>query len=680
MPPKTRGNDLAGSVQGSLDEFAEELRHEVISLAHRAEDGSMLPAAFTEFAMDAMTDTGDWPEGQPCYHHQRGAEVSGWGWDPESGTINLAVTRFGGSGTVERLSKSEAVASLKRLRGFFEQSLVGLHETLEESSPAFDLAYRIARSQEQIADVRLFLLTDMITSLDGADADPIGEITTSLHVWDLARLHRLYSSGRERERIDLNLIDVHGEGLRYLEAPSGDPDLKSYLLVIPGQLLADLYATYGPQLLELNVRSFLQARGKVNRGIRQTIIDAPERIFAYNNGISATASWIDIQPGPDGIERVVSIEDLQIVNGGQTTASIATVHNRDKQPVDAVYVQAKLTVVPEEKVSAIVPDISRYANSQNAVSEADLTANDAFHVQLEKLSRSIWAPAPGGVGNSESRWFYERARGQYQDALARERTPARKRDFKRVHPANQRFTKTDVAKFENTWTQKPHIVSRGAQKSFFEFMDGFHVEGREPVVPGIEYFHQLCAKALMYRRAEKIVGAQEFGGYRANIVTYSLSYINLVTANEIDLGGIWRAQTIGPQLAQAIQDVCFRAFEVITNPPGGQNVTEWCKKEECWVAMKGVETDLSYLEAELIGSDPDSIEATKAKEALARLAAEDWKRVGVWIEEERLVSAQYLTFARSVERSLRKGRQLTPQQQERATELILLAADSGFEL
>ena len=671
-----------------MEEYAAELRHELVSRANDAEDGAMLAEAFTEYAMDAMTDTGDWPESQLCYHKQKGIEVSGWGWDPESGTINLAVTRFSGLGTVDRLSKSEAVASLRRLRVFLERSLSGLHERLEESSPAFDLAYKIhsaARSADEaseagvISSVRLFLLTDMVTSLEGETAEPVGEIPTTLHVWDLARLHRLESSGRTRERIDIDVAAFNGEGLRYLEAPSGDPDLKSYLLIVPGQLLADLYVTYGPQLLELNVRSFLQARGKVNRGIRQTIIDAPERVFAYNNGISATASGLRFSASDDGDSRIVAIEDLQIVNGGQTTASIATVHNRDKQPVEDVFVQAKLTVVPEDKVADLVPKISRFANSQNAVSEADLTANDAFHVQLEKLSRGIWAPAIDGAGNSETRWFYERARGQYADALARERTPARKKNFKRIHPSTQKFTKTDVAKFENTWAQKPHIVSRGAQKSFFEFMDGLNTDGKEPPLPGVPYFQQLCAKALMYKRAEKIVSQQNFGGYRANIVTYSLSLINLTTENRLDLGTIWRRQAIGTQLERAIEEVCHDAFDVITHPPGGQNVTEWCKKSDCWERMQDVEVDLDYLEPELINDDADPGESSGEESILEQISADDWRRLVEWIEEERNLSSHQLNQARTIESLIRRGRSLSSAQQNGAAQLVRLCTEHGFE-
>ena len=663
----------------ALEQFAEDLRQEILAEANVSDEGAMLPEAFTDLTTTAMTETGDWPDATPCYHYQRGAEVSAWGWDADTGTLNLAVTRFAGTSRVERLSKGEAAASLRRLRKFLELASGDLHLQLEESSPAFDAAYRISRSISSIKRVRLYLLTDQVTSLDSIDEPPFAGAEVSQHVWDLERLHRLFSSGREREQIDVDLVEVAGKGLPFLEAPSTDPELQSYLLVVPGQVLADLYNEYGPQLLELNVRSFLQARGKVNRGIRQTIIDQPERVFAYNNGISATASEIKIEQQAGETPRLVGITDLQIVNGGQTTASIATVHAKDGVPVENVSVQAKLTVVPSERVSEIVPLISRYANSQNKVSEADLTANHPYHVQIEKLSRSVWAPAPEGVGYRETRWFYERARGQYNDAIGRERTPARKRDFRLVHPTAQKFTKTDLAKFENTWLMKPQLVSRGAQKSFVEFMLSF--ENREVAPPGVEHFQQLCAKAIMYRAAEKIVQRQGFGGYRANIVTYTLSFLNLRTDNRLDLASIWKNQKLSDPLASAIEALCHHAHAFITNPPGGQNVTEWCKKDACWRGFSELSLPVPDLQQDLIPTDCHrTARPSDHSDRAGLIRPEQWSAAADWIKNEQMIASRYGTLALSLARATASGRDLSSTQLAGADELIALAADAGYEI
>src|SRR6185312_2397647 len=130
-----------------------------------------------------------------------------------------------------------------------------------------------------------------------------------------------------------------------------------------------------------------------------------------------------------------------------------------------ILVPAKITVVDGKLLDDLVPRISRYANSQNVIREADFEANSPFHVSLERLSRSVWAPAPDG-GTRQTHWYYERVRGQYQVDLARQRPPARRRDFRLENPANQRFSKTDVAKYEMTYLGHPHVVSLGAEKCF----------------------------------------------------------------------------------------------------------------------------------------------------------------------------------------------------------------------
>ena len=284
-------------------------------------------------------------------------------------------------------------------------------------------------------------------------------------------------------------------------------DYRAYLASFPGDWLADIYEQFGSRLLEKNVRSFLQFTGKVNRGMRDTISTDPVRFFAYNNGISATASSVELATLPDGSRGIVRLLDLQLVNGGQTTASLHRCR-RSKIDVSSIVVQAKITEIDGDRLDEIVPLISQFANSQNKVSLADLSSNDPLHIEIESLSRSVWAE-PTEKTMRQTRWFYERARRACADALAREGTPARRRTFREVHPTSQKVTKTDLAKFENTWAQRPWEVSQGAQKNFTAFMLALHRRG--PVQPDVAYFQRLVAKAILFRRAERIVSAQDSG-------------------------------------------------------------------------------------------------------------------------------------------------------------------------
>lgn len=447
----------------ALEAFAESLRNEVSLDASIDGAESMLSEVFTARMIDVLLEAGELEEAVPCYLRERGIEVHGFGVDDDD-TLDLVTTIYRGAVALETVTKTEVSTALRRLEAFWDRCRDGgIHTRLEESSDARDMALRVNQAARGISRVRLFVVTDGVASVEYLEPEDADGIEIRRSVWDIERLHRLESSGRQQEPIEVDLAQNFGGPLPCLSVGTGHEDYSAFLAVVPGRVLADIYDAYGPRLLELNVRSFLQAKGKINRGIRDTLAAEPARFLAYNNGISATASRVDIvelSSGERGISRIV---DLQIVNGGQTTASIHRAM-RSKLDLSDVSVQAKITVIDPGRVEDIVPLISRFANSQNKVSEADLTANDPFHVELEKLSRTVWAPATGATKRA-TRWFYERARGQYGDALARETTPARRRRFKEEWPTSQKFTKTDIAKFEASWDQFPHLASLGAQKT-----------------------------------------------------------------------------------------------------------------------------------------------------------------------------------------------------------------------
>jgi hypothetical protein len=365
-----------------------------------------------------------------------------------------------------------------------------------------------------------------------------------------------------------------------------------------------LYDEYGERLLELNVRSFLQARGKVNQGIRDTLKDDPASFFAYNNGLSAVAEEVEVLQGKSG-PALAKIRGLQIVNGGQTTASIHRAKKKDGVMLDQVFVQMKLIVVPAESLESVVPRISRNANSQNKVNDADFSANDPYHRRVEELSRSTWAPG------QKTQWFYERARGQYQVAKAKAPT-----GFETRYPPRMMFTKTDLASSENSWDQKPHIVSRGGQKNFLEFM----LENEEEHVPdrvaGIAEtdFQGIVARLILFRRAQAVARQLAFPAYRANIVTYSVAYLSVRVPKAIDFDRLWREQDVPPALAEAIRSVEKVVDREIKSSAGARNVTEWCKKEECWKHIRALSIPLPKTFWAKGGSRPTAETAAEATE------------------------------------------------------------------
>jgi hypothetical protein len=321
-----------------------------------------------------------------------------------------------------------------------------------------------------------------------------------------------------------------------------------------------------------------------------TINNEPEMFFSYNNGLCATAENVETD-GDD--TKLLKVKNLQIVNGGQTTASIFTAQKKDKADLDKVYVQVKLSVIEPEHVEKIVPRISEYSNTQNKVNAADFFSNHPFHMRMEEFSRRLWAPsAEGSV--QETHWFYERARGQYANQQAN-LTKAEQKKFLAQNPRSQMFTKTDLAKFYLTMDEAPHEVSLGAQKAFSGTPRTKGLVGRVTKLWGKDghdineiWFKRTIAKAILFKHLDKLVFRMPwYGGYKANIVTYTLAkFASLVreAGLHVDYLAIWESQKLPEAIECLLGEIAEEVNEVLCNPPEGMpsNVTEWAKKEPCW--------------------------------------------------------------------------------------------------
>lgn len=418
-------------------------------------------------------------------------------------------------------------------------------------------------------------------------------------------------------------------------------------------------------------------------------MNEPHRFLAYNNGLTATAQSVAF--GSDG-HTIVRAHDLQIVNGGQTTASIFHA-KRLKADLGQVWVQVKLSVVSNpQQLDDFVGKVAQYANSQNKINLADFSANSPFHRAVEKYSRTIWAPAVGNAQN-QTRWFYERARGQYADASSRAGTPAKIKAWQAIHPKTQMFTKTDLAKFENTWNQKPHMVSKGAQTNFGEFT--VELSARPDFSPSERYFQHLIAKAILFRRAEKIVGDQKFGGYRANIVAYTLAYIFYKTAQRIDLDAVWKRQKVPLSLESTIEKVSHHVYQHITTASGGANVTQFCKQEKCWRLLREKELHLSSeLEAELIAvgravaaprpapddalSSPSEIDVQNIVDA-GQIEADLWFAASKWAARTNNLQGWQRSLLFSIGKLRSSGRDVSAKQATQGLKAIREVQELGFE-
>ena len=581
----------------TFEDFKRELLNDVNVAA--LSGGLLTEDAFFDVVSQIIVESGDLETADRCYFVKHGIRIDGYGGDPidSDGVLSLIICDYNSDADLVSANKSDVETVCKRASNFVSSCLSSRFiDQLDESSPEYGLADLIRQRWESIRKVRIVFVTTRVVNLRKSSFEPlpINGISAQFTCWDLSRLHAFIVSGKEKEPVDVTLSD-YGGSISVLPAHQIDSEFHSYLCVMPARSLALIYAEYGTQLLEKNVRVFLQAKGSVNKGIRRSLENEPARFFAYNNGITATAESIETSITKMGIS-LDRISDFQIVNGGQTTASIFDSHSRGID-LDKVFVQMKLTVVSNDRSSQIVQNISRYANSQNRVTEADFFSNHEFHVAFEKLSRRLVAP-PRPNSTIQTHWFYERARGQYPNAKQSCGSTSERKKFESLNPREQLITKTDLAKVLNTFRGYPHIVSKGAQASFSFFAKEVNSKWEKgesgPTFVNEKFFKDSVARAIFFRALEKQVSQQSWyqGGYRANVVCYSLAlFASRVKASGklIDYSQVWALQQIPDVLGGILIELAQYCHDHLTSPPSGSpsNVTEYAKTERCWELLTG---------------------------------------------------------------------------------------------
>lgn len=668
MSSSLKGRRIMASDE-ELKEFATELFQETLNVAD--ESGEYKETAFFRQQTDLLIDAGEIPDAEYVGYlsPNRQSRVDGFCGDPIDGaqpdeplTLGLIVTDFKQDEEVATLTQTEMNSLFNRLLVFVDAALKPeWRNKLEPSSREYELADLIATRWPRITKLRLYLLTNKRLSkrVEGKEGGTFHKkCSVTYSVIDIQYLMELYHSAGERPLLQVRFDKGNELGLHPLKALlASNPEAADlvYLAVLNGEDLAKIYNKWGTRLLEQNVRVFLQARSAVNKGIRNTLEYQPERFFSFNNGLTATAEGI--KTTSDG-NYILSLDNLQIVNGGQTTASIDAAYRAGKD-LSKVFVQMKLNIIRPEEVEEIVPLISRYANSQNKVSESDLFSNHPFHIRVEEFSRRVFAPQQEGTFR-RTKWFYERARGQYGDALSRPTfaglsvTAARKQ-FKSEYPKSQMFSKTDLAKYMRVWDEDAYRVNLGAQKNFREFAEVITKKWSDDDTQfNEEWYKSLIAKKIIFNSTENIISKSawyETGGYRGPLVVLTIGRIAEEVRKlnlEVDFQRIWTQQSLDAVWVDMIGKVAYAVNEVLMNPGRGfRNVSEWAKKQACWDEVRALNIPWSttWL-SELI--DPSTVhsrnrESAKIQkqdnkmEATARIikkGAEFWKDVSRWLVSE----------------------------------------------
>ena len=576
--------------------------------------------SFFDFASDLLSNAGilDNVEYCPYVNSRMGIKIDGYSWNNLEKVISIICIDFTNDRQELETLKSEAINKAgDRVRRFIEK--VGDHkfyESLAVTDPgrlAFD---EVAEVLEDVLKFRVVLISDKVLSsrIKKIEMDNILDYSTSLEIWDLDRIKLLDQSDADFEDFIVD-ISQWNDGIKLLPANTSSSGVSTFLGVMPGVLLSQIYNEHGQRLLESNVRTFLDFRAATNRGMRKSLVTEPENFFAYNNGITVTASSI-VTEDRDGQLFVTKIENMQIVNGGQTTAAIyfsprekgsikgtdGDHHYKDIN-LEKVFVQMKLTVVGDKQTSDdMKSNIATFANSQNSIQLSDLVSNHPFHLNIETRSRSQLVH---DIDGTPSKWFYERARGQY-NTLKRGLTSSQIRKFEKEYPKNQVFSKTDMAKYENTWRMQPHIVKKGAQANLkslgskiineFEKNDGEF---------GASFYKDLIAKMVLFKETDKAIRTSDWyksdPGLKAETVTYTLALLRstlLSLEKDISLDLIYQKQALSSTLLSVIMLLAQNVKFNISDPSfrgGAANPSEFCKSEKGWKIIQKMKVDITAL-------------------------------------------------------------------------------------
>ena len=668
-----------------IKEFAQQFQ-ESVKIAVEMGNGDYdqeLASAILEY----LEDNGEVNVPEICSFQKTRTRITAYDYNDEAESLDLfylikAETLLG------KVNNSKVQQGFNYLMSFYREAM---NDTLfrtvsiEKNDEIVEVAKLVQSTKGAINQLRIYVITDGLTDPTCVpSAVEQDDYIIEYNVWDMQRIYQQHNIRAGKEKVEIDFPTEYNTELQCLKMSETNPFVDAYMAIIPGITLAKIYKKYQQILLEKNVRTFLQFKGKVNKGIRKTLREEPDMFFSYNNGISTTASEIEVKE-TDGALYITRLYDWQIVNGGQTTAAIAASLNDREVELSKVFVPMKVSVIRDkDNTETIVKAISTTANSQTAIKNSDFSANEPYLIDLEKFSRSEWVP--NGKNKPVCKWYFERTRGQYLDQLA-QLNGYNEKSFKLEYPKSQKITKTDIAKYEVSWNLQPYNVCRGAEQNYTLFVAG--VKRDRPTVTG-NYYKHIIAKCVLFNTIDSIVKSKKLGGYKANMNAYLMACISFLSNKNLDLTYIWENQKVQQDVVDKIEELIPLVWSHITgsSTSGNQssNVGEWSKKPDCWNRLKlklgdydKFDDNLMQSETNEDGSYLNEAQQDRIKEAEA-IKPNYWFALANWAKTRDLLSPleRKAAFNFGTMRSRNRGIK-TLKQAQFALKIVEKAEELGFQ-
>lgn len=447
------------------------------------------------------------------------------------------------------------------------------------------LTATVAKRGDEVAPKRMYFKEETKTfKYKGGSENKEKDFSIVKHVIDLNFISNVIASEGNSAPLKVIFKDLIDTKIEVIKA-ADESNFESYLCVLNAEILNSLYKRYSSQMLDKNVRSFLQFRG-VNKGIRQTIKEEPEKFIAYNNGLTITATSAKIITYKKST-YLESLDDFQIVNGGQTTASIYF-SKKEGLDVSKVNVMAKINVAKnckEKELNDLISKISEYSNSQARVSKVDLKSRNPQLIALKTLSKTVVTP-------SGKKWFFERAKGDFNTQVRKSGNNNLKNEF----PPKRRFTKEVLAKFFCSWGDIPWAVKEGGEKVFRRFIEKIDPNDKpESEIIQIDrtFYEELIAKVIMFKAMEEIYGQgkNSMGQLRSAAIPYSLAIIYSYTDGDntskfFNFEKIWKEEVIKEDLRLFFKELLLVTNECIKKYSRSEDYGQYSKKQELWERIR----------------------------------------------------------------------------------------------
>ena len=673
---------------------------------------------FIKRSVSLLEEIEEFPDPTIHYFGSRGKknrflQFNAFAFDEADGSICLLISDFNNSENPVTLTNTQIDTLYSRMQYFIEEAYQGtISDYCDESDPTIDIAKQIRKLmgkssfESSVIKFKFFIITNSVLSsrVKSIQKENLFDKPVEVNLWYLERFFDLYNTTNS-EAIEINVSDFGVDGIQCIKANMSDCDeYDAYLAIVPGKFLADIYLKHGSRLLQGNVRAFLSLRNAVNKGIRKTIITEPNKFFTYNNGIATISQSIELS---DNGNKIISFNGLQIINGGQTTASMASaVVKKDNEKLENIFVPMKLTVLKsnegkdenekDKQYNDMIQKISEYANSQTKVTTADFFSNHKFHVLMETLSLTAKNFAPPVNGNPfPTVWFYERSRGKWEQEQMKLNTSEREK-FVKKHPKNQVVKKEQLVKCMTIMDCLPYTACDISTKIMKQIADKI-TEICENSVENINdyFFKKSIASVIIFNSVERIVGKQEWypkGGNRAQIVPYTISkLISSIPGNKsIDYDLIWKGQCLYPSFVDEVEKLSLLTHNFL-NDSNGVIVREYARQKDTWIKYKNIPYEISeYFYNDLKDLNSEKNEEKQAKRErkfnneidasvdVFKLGHGYWSQIYKKIENERVVSFGDKLFIKSIADLIKRNGLPSSAQAKRLIRIYNSAEDAGI--